>query len=72
VLHDLPDIAIALIVPAAIVVAWLGGDDDPIWQERRRALSPADRNRIGGVWLLIKGRRTARGLRETISRTPGL
>lgn len=112
-LHDLPDIAIALIVLGAFVLVWRTEGDDPIWRERWRALSPADRARIaraarsgsllasedeiqlaagialiagglvadapvfvffgalflfGGIWLLIKGRRTARNLRAAIAR----
>jgi hypothetical protein len=46
VLHDLPDIAIALIVLGAFVAVWRAEGDDPVWRERWRALSPADRNRI--------------------------
>jgi hypothetical protein len=45
-LHDLPDIALALIVLGAFVLVWRTGGDDPAWQERWRALSPADRTRI--------------------------
>jgi len=46
VLHDLPDIAIALILLGAFVLVWRTEGDDPIWEERWRALSPADRSRI--------------------------
>jgi hypothetical protein len=49
VLHDLPDIALALIVLCAFVLVWRREGDDPIWQERRRALSPADRSRIAAA-----------------------
>jgi hypothetical protein len=45
-LHDLPDIALALIVLGAFVLVWRTGGDDPAWHERWRALSPADRTRI--------------------------
>ena len=44
---DLVDIAIAVIFLAAVVAVWkVGGDVDPTWEERWRALSPADRARI--------------------------
>ncbi|HEY2054803.1 MAG TPA: hypothetical protein VGH14_12795 [Solirubrobacterales bacterium] len=48
-LHDLPGIAIALIVLGAVIVVWRTRDDDPIWQERWSALSPADRTRIAAA-----------------------
>jgi hypothetical protein len=44
--HDLPDIALALIVLGAFVFVWRAEGDDPVWRERRRAISPADRARI--------------------------
>jgi hypothetical protein len=46
VLHDLPDIALALIVLGAFVLVWRTEGDDPVWQARWAALSPAERNRI--------------------------
>jgi hypothetical protein len=49
VLHDLPDIAIALIVLGAFVLVWRTEGDDPIWQARWAALSPADRSRIAAA-----------------------
>jgi hypothetical protein len=49
VLHYLPHIAIALIVLGAFVTVWRTEGDDPIWQERWRALSPAERARIAAA-----------------------
>jgi len=43
---DLVDIALALIVLFAFLLVWRKEGDDPVWQERWRALSPADRTRI--------------------------
>jgi hypothetical protein len=44
---DFVDIAIALIFLGALVAVWkVGGNEDPTWEERWRALSPADRARI--------------------------
>ena len=43
---DLVDIAIALILLGAFVLVWRTEGDDPIWEERWRALSAADRSRI--------------------------
>ncbi len=48
-LHDLPDIAIALIVLGTFVLVWRREGDDPIWKARWDALSPADRIRIARV-----------------------
>jgi hypothetical protein len=49
VLHDLPDIAIALIVAGAFVLVWRTEGDDPDWDARWRALSPPDRTRIAAA-----------------------
>jgi hypothetical protein len=46
VLHDLPDIAVALIVVGAFVLVWRNEGDDPAWQARWGALSPTERYRI--------------------------
>jgi hypothetical protein len=47
--HYLPHIALALIVLGAFVLVWRAEGDDPIWEERWRALSPAERSRIAGA-----------------------
>jgi hypothetical protein len=47
--HELPDIALALIVLFAFLLAWRTEGTDPIWQERRRAISPAARSRIAAA-----------------------
>jgi hypothetical protein len=47
---DLVDIAIAVIFLAAVVTAGKAGSDaDPTWEERWRALSPADRARLAAA-----------------------
>jgi hypothetical protein len=48
-LHDLPDIAIALIVVGAFILVWRTEGDDPDWDARWRALSSADRTRIAAA-----------------------
>jgi hypothetical protein len=42
----LPDLLITLVLVAAFVHAFRIKDDDPVWDERWDALSPADRTRI--------------------------
>jgi hypothetical protein len=49
VLHDLPDIALALIVIGAFVLVWRNEGEDPLWQARWSALTPAERNRIAAA-----------------------
>jgi hypothetical protein len=48
-LHYLPHIVIAAIVFAAFVMVWRAEGDDPLWQERWRALSPTERARIAAA-----------------------
>lgn len=45
-LHYLPHVLIALIVLGAFVLIWRAEGDDPLWERRWSALSPADRPRI--------------------------
>lgn len=45
-LDSIQDIAIAVILIVALVLAFRVKGDDPDWEERWRALSPADRTRI--------------------------
>lgn len=49
VLHSVQDIAIALILVVALVLAYRVKDDDQAWEERWHALSPADRTRIAAA-----------------------
>ena len=48
-LHYLPHIAIALIVLGAFVTVWRREGDDPLWQQRWSALSPAERVRLAAA-----------------------
>jgi hypothetical protein len=48
-LHYLPHILIAAIVLAAFVMVWRTEGDDPLWQERWRALSPTEQARIAAA-----------------------
>lgn len=47
--HYLPHILIAAIILAAFVMVWRAEGDDSLWQERWRALSPAERARIAAA-----------------------
>jgi hypothetical protein len=49
VLHFLPHIIIVLIVLGAFVTVWRAEGDDPLWQSRWAALSPADQARIAAA-----------------------
>ena len=48
-LHYLPHVALALIVLGAFVLVWRAEGDDPGWEERWQALSPAERARLASA-----------------------
>jgi len=52
---DLVDIVLALIVLFTFLLVWRREGDDPVWQERWRALSPADRSLPLGIALMAGG-----------------